>query len=86
MKDFAGRAARLFGDVIELVRGGRLRAYFNLADKPAPLPPGASKSHAVLFSSESTRHGGPRRDLNDLRELLPHECVVIGPADWPVVG
>jgi maltooligosyltrehalose trehalohydrolase len=84
MKDFTRRDARLHGNdaqsrgVLELVRGGSLRAWFNLADQPAPLPGG----DAILFASEAWRYGGERNDI-DIRELIPHECVVTGPRTWP---
>jgi hypothetical protein len=68
--------------VLELVRGGMLRAYFNLRDQPTALPAGAPAGGTLLFSSESCRYGGAREDVKDARELFPHECVVFGPAGW----
>jgi hypothetical protein len=81
MKDFSRRSAHLVGGVLELVRSGTLRAYFNLGNARVPLPDGAARD-AVLFSSESTRYGGGRRDVNDVRELMPFECVAFGPGGW----
>ena len=36
----------------------------------------------ALFSSEAERYLGRRSGAGAVRELLPHECVVFGPAGW----
>jgi hypothetical protein len=69
------------GPVIELTRGdgeGAVRAYFNLSREEAPLPGGATG--ALLFSSESARYFGGRKDGDPVRDLRPSECVVFGAA------
>ena len=85
MRDFASRASRLLdGDIVEYTRGGgdgSLRACFNLSaeTRPLPRPPGGNET--VAFSSEAPRYGGTRREDGGPRdELLPYECLVIGPA------
>jgi maltooligosyltrehalose trehalohydrolase len=91
LKDFKRRTARLLpdedsGPVLELVRGvektGEARAFFNLGDRPHPLPGAPDRGQRVLFSSEWVRYAGPRRDFNSIDELLPCECVVFGPSAW----
>jgi maltooligosyltrehalose trehalohydrolase len=82
MRDFVTRSARLLpGDVLELTRGSgaALRAVFNLADRPAELPPIAGR---VLFRSESPRYGSDRAAGDPQGRLLPFECVVSGPDGW----
>jgi maltooligosyltrehalose trehalohydrolase len=94
LRDFTARAARLHpdsgrGGVLELLRGGHearpgttLRAYFNLGDRPQPLAtPGGTER--ILFSSEAAVYGGSCHDLDRPAELLPYECVALGPAGWP---
>jgi maltooligosyltrehalose trehalohydrolase len=92
MQDYVNRTARLIerggAGVVELVRGtaargsaGQLRAYFNLTDRNEPLPAPPGRGEVVLFSSESSGYCGTRKDLA-VDELLPFECVAIGPADW----
>jgi maltooligosyltrehalose trehalohydrolase len=91
LRDFSQRSARLLsgegGQVLELVRGdaasgGTATAFFNLGGELRPLPAGPAGA-AVLFRSEARKYGGahaaPGRDW----ELLPHECVALGPAGWP---
>jgi maltooligosyltrehalose trehalohydrolase len=82
MKDFSRRETQHVGGVLELVRGGTLRAYFNLRDEPTNLPAGAAGDGVPIFSSEASRYGGPRRDVKGVRELLPYECVVFAPDGW----
>jgi len=98
MRDFVNRTARLVGEegaggVVELVRGtdagasaGQLRAYFNLAARAAPLPSPTGPSEKVLFSSESSGYCGTRKKLADVKELLPFECIAIGPDEWKPLG
>jgi maltooligosyltrehalose trehalohydrolase len=82
LADFERRSARLLdGPVLELVRGG-LRAYFNLDDQGQPLPAAPAAGEKVLFSSEASRYGGQRAGDPPAEELLPHECLVLGPSDW----
>jgi maltooligosyltrehalose trehalohydrolase len=80
LRDFTRRSARLLptgegGQVLELLRGPALRALFNLTDATQPIP---DRVGTNLFSSESARYGGTRRDPADVRELLPFECVAFG--------
>jgi maltooligosyltrehalose trehalohydrolase len=70
------------GVVLELIRGGCLHAYFNLANDPQPLVVTAPPNYKWLFSSEAGSYGGNRTDLRSLQQLSPHECVVFGPASW----
>jgi maltooligosyltrehalose trehalohydrolase len=80
MRDFGRRAARVVdGGVLEMVRGDRLRVYFNLAGEARALP---AAEGAVLFASELTRYCGDRRGLGEVRELRPYECVAVGPREW----
>jgi maltooligosyltrehalose trehalohydrolase len=76
LRDFVNRKARLLpdaanGPLLELVRG-ELRAFFNLSDRPQPLPQGGR----VLFTSEASSYGGSRREDGNVSELLAYECVV----------
>jgi maltooligosyltrehalose trehalohydrolase len=88
--DFRQKEARLLPDqdqaaVLELVRGSarepdtRLHAYFNLTDRPQPLPEAAGPRGVWLFSSEADRYGGNRPPGEPLRQLWPYECVASGP-------
>ena len=94
MRDTDRRTARLLpdaehGPVLELGRGGddeSLRVYFNLSDRPQPLPDGQASNHALLFTSESARYAGSRGDAGAVRELLPFECAAFGPAGWKRPG
>lgn len=92
LRDFVNRRARLrphpeTGPVIELTRGvrsdaaGVLRACFNFSPEPQPLPETLGAAQAI-FSSESARYGGDRRQLGRLRELRPFECLAFGPTQW----
>jgi len=87
LRDFTRPAVRLLpdaaaGPVLELTRGDAasgavLRALFNLAGTPQPVPKGSLPGGRAKWSSEELRYGGAR--LNDLagpRQLLPYECVV----------
>ena len=92
LRDFDRRSARLLpdekaGPVLELVRGdeasgGAVRAYFNLGDRPAPLPCGVPDGMAALCRSEAPAYGGDRRDDSPALELGPFEFVVFGPPHW----
>jgi maltooligosyltrehalose trehalohydrolase len=92
MRDFDRRTARLVADdrgagVVELVRADLLRAHFNLSDRAAEIPGRrAADDEAVLFSSESTRYGGDRHEVREVRQLRPFECVVFGPVNWGRIG
>jgi maltooligosyltrehalose trehalohydrolase len=85
LRDFQTPTARLLpdnesGPVLELARGAdELRAFFNLGDRPQPLPDGRTHGRQVLFSSESLRYGGARQGSRSVEGLLPFECVVFGP-------
>jgi maltooligosyltrehalose trehalohydrolase len=91
LADFERRQARLLDDgqsgpVLLLTRGAQadaaVHAFFNLADQPQPLPAAAPRGARPLFSSALERYGGGRRDAGSISELLPFECVVVGPASW----
>jgi maltooligosyltrehalose trehalohydrolase len=94
LRDFTNRRARLHpgrdpAAVVELVRGGRVpatgktvQAYFNLTDRPQPLPAPAVPEQALLYSSEAARYLGQRGAPPAVNELLPFECVAFGPAAW----
>jgi maltooligosyltrehalose trehalohydrolase len=98
LRDFRGRAARLLpdekaGPILELVRGGTsaapgqtLQAYFNLRAESVQQPVQLRDGERVLFSSEGSRYSGNRRPEMPVGELLPHECLVVGPAGWRKVG
>jgi maltooligosyltrehalose trehalohydrolase len=95
--DFVQRSARLVpdvagGEVLELVRGGRspqagktLQVYFNLSQQSRPLPAADLDGLVLLFSSELPRYGG-NRSSRQLDELLPFECLALGPPTWPRPG
>ncbi len=92
LRDYQHRNARILagaggGFVLEMVRGGRapepgrtVQVYFNLTDRPQPYPPG--EGGALLFTSEAARYAGGRRETGRGAELLPYECVALGPRDW----
>jgi maltooligosyltrehalose trehalohydrolase len=92
LRDFERRSARLRpdanqGPVLELVRGddpggAAIRAFFNLGDRPAPLPGGAPAGTAVLFHSEAAAYGGSGREARRIAELSPFAYVVLGPPSW----
>lgn len=96
LRDFHQRRSRLVGDpnepaVLELLRGGTVAAagetlhiYFNLLDQSQPLPPLEHPTGDVglLFSSAARRYQGERSAWQPGDELLPHECVVLGPIEW----
>jgi maltooligosyltrehalose trehalohydrolase len=93
LRDFRQRAARLLPGgkpkaVLELIRGGRVhepgktaQVYFNLTDRPQPLPP-AGEGQALLFHSEAHRYAGGRQEGTQPGQLLPYECVALGPRGW----
>jgi maltooligosyltrehalose trehalohydrolase len=93
LRDYWSRSARLLpdpetGPILHLVRGdaatGQLHAFFNLAENRSPLqydlPDGVASR--PLFSSEQSRYGGCRTELESATELLGFECIVFGPPDW----
>jgi maltooligosyltrehalose trehalohydrolase len=92
LRDFANRSARLLpdpdaGPVLVLTRGGgaqgeTLQAFFNLSDRRQPLPEAGLRPEGVLFSSEAGRYLGNRPAREPVADLLPHECVVLGPRSW----
>ena len=62
--------------MLELVRGGEssggaVRAFFNLGDRPVPLPGGVPAGTAILFSSEAAAYGGDRREAGAARRAGP---------------
>ncbi len=87
LRDFRTRSARLLPDektpaVLELVRAGELLVLFNLTDRRQPLFTQPQTGRQVLFASEVERYHGGRKQVASISELLPHECVVFGPAGW----
>jgi maltooligosyltrehalose trehalohydrolase len=86
LRDFGPRTARLVpdaasGPVLEMERGAA-RIFFHLGDRSHPLSANLARGQQVLFSSEGKRYGGRRNPDEPLRELLPYECVVVGPRAW----
>jgi maltooligosyltrehalose trehalohydrolase len=91
LRDFQSRRARLLpdgesGPLLELERGDsasaqHLDVFFNLGDRPHPLP-ALRDGMRLLFRSEAARYGGAARGPETVGELLPWECVVFGPASW----
>ena len=78
------------GDVLRLLRGGRdyefgktIEAVFNLTSQPQRLTDLPHAPQVRLFSSECTRYGGQMSERPSEVELLPYECVVYGPPNWP---
>jgi hypothetical protein len=94
LADFDARRAELLpteeaGGIVRLIRGGRepqpgrtLTAFFNLTAAQEPIDLDIQPGDAALFSSESHVYLGARADTRHIDRLLPHECLVIGPADW----
>jgi maltooligosyltrehalose trehalohydrolase len=94
LRNFTERAARLLPNqetspILELIRGGQspeagttLQVVSNLSGERQPLPDNPVRGQALLFSSEARRYHGERRDVKQLPDLLPYECVVFGPSDW----
>ncbi len=98
LRDFQTRSSRLWPDaqhttVLELIRGGTqagqpgsLACYFNLTDRPQPIPFERAKDETLvaLFRSEHNRYGSlvEGNPLNDAAQLKPHECIAFGPAAW----
>ncbi|HYO10222.1 MAG TPA: malto-oligosyltrehalose trehalohydrolase [Tepidisphaeraceae bacterium] len=87
MRDYRRRPTRLLPSpdrpaVVELLRGDALHAYFNLTDQRQPLPQRMPDEHMFLFCSESVGYGGARQQSDSVGELLPYECVVLGPTEW----
>jgi hypothetical protein len=86
LHDFETRSARVLpgGQVLELARGGKapdpgktLTVYFNLTDRPAPLPAAPGRGEAVVFRSELTKYCGSveRPSAEPMRAF---ECVAVG--------
>lgn len=90
LRDLTRRAGRLWpdaerGPVLEVVRGAEggetAVALFNLSGAQQPFGP-TPHGRRLLFSSESPRYQGGRDATPPEGHLLPHECVVFGPAGW----
>jgi len=91
LRDFERRTARLVGEggtgpLLELVRGDdrageTIRAYFNLGDRPRPLPGVVLDGTSVLFRSEASAYAGDGGEAGFDR-LRPFECLVLGPSSW----
>jgi maltooligosyltrehalose trehalohydrolase len=82
LRDFVNRTADVLdGQVLQLTRGtGGFTAWFNLTAQPRPLPRPIGPAERVLFASEATRYRGSRKDVAATTNLLPFECVAVGPA------
>jgi maltooligosyltrehalose trehalohydrolase len=92
LRDFRDRTAQLVpasddGCLLELVRGGcgvepgkTVQIYFNLTDRPQPLP--GAVCGEPLFASEAERYAGGRCAGERPGELRPRECVAFGPRGW----
>ena len=89
LRDFERRSARLLpdakrGPVLELVRGdepagGAIRAFFNLGDRPAPLPEGvpAGTAVAVPLGGRGLRRQPPRGRAD--RRIVPVRVYCLRP-------
>ncbi len=96
LRNYAERMAKLHPGpqgpiVLELVRGGvqpeagkTVQTFCNLTNTTQVLP--VRDVTTLLFSSEFNRYDGGRRPETDVLQLLPFECVVIGPSDWKKYG
>lgn len=78
------------GDILRLLRGGRdyefgktIEAVFNLTGQTQQLTNLPHAPQVRLFSSESVRYGGAEHTPHGEGQLLPYECVVYGPPNWP---
>ncbi len=88
LRDFENRTASLSSGpagavTLELVRGGdqtgQVRALFNLGEQSVPISQFNGCGLQILFSSESPRYGGSRREWEGDAALMGFECVVVGP-------
>jgi maltooligosyltrehalose trehalohydrolase len=90
LKDYQQRSAHLHGNsILRLIRGGTastpdrtLQIEFNLSDQVQPLVQRSDLQGHLLFSSEMTAYGGRREPGDAIEQLLPYECLVIGPPRW----
>lgn len=94
LRDFTHRSACLLpdperGPILQLIRGGMTTKsgtttllLFNLTGETQRLPIRIPPEQAVLFTSEATRYHGNRRSDESIRDLLPHECIAMGPKGW----
>jgi maltooligosyltrehalose trehalohydrolase len=88
LRDFENRSTRLLpSGVLEMIRGTAsaadgLTVWFNLSGRPQSLTPDPAPGRDALFSSEAPAYGGQRNDRMARNRLLPHECMVGGPASW----
>ena len=91
LSDFMHRSARLInnrdgGLVLELIRGAdpdnAARAFFNLCDRPLPVPAMPNPGRSLLFSSDALSYSGSRDQFRHISDISPFECVVFGPASW----
>jgi maltooligosyltrehalose trehalohydrolase len=101
LRNWTERTARLVtnqaaGPILELIRGGAspdakgaLCCYFNLSASPWSLVDRRQPEHAVLFRSESPAYqaAGERAAYEPSSvEVMPSECVVMGPSAWKHYG
>jgi maltooligosyltrehalose trehalohydrolase len=89
LADYTHRSARVLPDedtraILEFVRGEAGKAVHVCCNLTAErqAAPGPASGEALLFSSESAGYQGERTQTDSLAQLLPHECLVFGPAGW----
>ncbi len=59
-----------------------VEAYFNLGDRAVPIPQdGRSDRRRTVFSSEAPKYSGTRAEWSRIADLMPFECVVVGPTN-----
>jgi maltooligosyltrehalose trehalohydrolase len=76
----AAGALRLDLSYGNLASGG-IRAFFNLDSCPQALPDWRPGALRTLFSSEAEQYSGSRAEWSRITDLMPFECVVVGPAE-----
>ena len=60
-------------------------AYFNLSDRAVPIPQDSrSDRRRTVFSSEAPKYSGTRAEWSRIADLMPFECVVVGPTNLKV--
>ena len=96
LRNYAERSATLHRGsdgpvVLELVRGGSkpeagttVQVFCNLTGLGQTLP--VKEVTALLFSSEAGCYDGGRRPASDPTQLLPFECIALGPPNWRTYG
>jgi maltooligosyltrehalose trehalohydrolase len=88
LRDFQRNPAHLLpdpenGPVVRLLRGPlqgeKVQVFFNLDGQPQSLPGVPHQGQKLLFSSEAPPYGGNRQESSFLGQLLPYECIILGP-------